>query len=158
VDSDAFSITWLPAASASISGYQRKIDRIVPWPDDTDNAERSRHDFAMRGKEGGIGGDAARAHPAAQVLADVVDLVEHGDAVGQQRFDARTMAEVRADRAHEILQPRLEGAAQARQIIHPLRAVGRARLPGRALGLQQCVQTGDRHIHGWVPALRCSGS
>jgi hypothetical protein len=138
--------------------YQCKIDRIIPRTDDADDAQRFRHDFAMCGKEGGIGRDAARAHPAAQALVDVVDLVEHGHAVGQQCFHARAMAEVGTDGAHEILQPRLECAAQARQVIHSLRMAGRARLPGRTLGLQQGAEIGDRRIHGLGPALRCSGS
>jgi len=71
--------------------------------------------------------------------------VEYGYAVGEQCFDTRTLAEVGADRAREILQSRLEYAT--RRIIHALRVVGRARMSGRALGLQQGVQFGDRRVH-----------
>jgi hypothetical protein len=45
--------------------------------------------LAVRGKEEGIGGDAAHAHPAAQTFAYMVDFIEHGHAVGQPCFHTR---------------------------------------------------------------------
>ena len=82
------------------------------------------------------------------MAAQVVDLVEHGHAVGDQAFMPRTVAEVAGDGRGHFLQPAFQGFAQALQIGAALLVVRALALPGGAQAGQGGLQLGAGSVGG----------
>jgi hypothetical protein len=66
----------------------------------------------------------------------VVDVVQHGHAVGDHAFRARAMAEVGGDGGGHRVELALQDIAQALQVGVALRVIRLVRLPGFAQALQ----------------------
>ena len=137
---------------------QGQIDRIVPRRNDADDAERPVLHFGARRPEQPVGEAMTRARPARQTLAHVVDLVQHGHAVGEQAFVRRAAAEIGAHRCDQFVEAAAQHFAQGAEIAQ---ALGRARVrwPARPhAGASRRAERSMRRvsIHGSsLPPLRC---
>ena len=131
---------------------QRQVDGVVPGRDHPDHAHRFRPRFRPRRQEAPAHADPVRLHPSTQVAAQVVDLVEHGHAVGDARLVQRTVAEVIGDGALHLLHASLECFAQTLQVLLALRTIRLACLPGIAQALQGGGEVGDGRFGGCVHA------
>ena len=137
---------------------ERQLQRVVPGTDDARHAQRLRHDPA-RARQGVQGrGDAARLHPAPQVLARMRDGAQHHDGFGDGGFMPRALAEVGRDRFGDRVFVGGHEKAQPRQPVEPYGAAGEA-VPGerQPLRFEQGVQAQGRGaIHGGYQAGWCS--
>ena len=92
----------------------------------------------------------------AQVLDEVVDLVERGHAVGDAAFVQRAVAEVGGNGARHFVQPPLQRVAQALQVVAALRVVRLAGLPRITQAFQGGAQFGGRRVGDHVHTPQCS--
>ena len=129
---------------------QRQIDRVVPRRDHAHHAQRHRPDLRACRQQPPAHADPLRAHPAAQVLAQVVDAVEHGHAIGDPRFVHRTVAEIGGNRRGHLVHPPLQRGAQALQVVAALPEIRRGGLPAGAQALQGGGEIGDGGVRGDV--------
>ena len=134
---------------------QRQVHRVVPRCDHADHAKRHRAHLRARRQEAPAHADPARLHPAAQVLEQVVDLVERGHAVGDPALVQRAVPEIGGDGARHLVQPALQRRAQALQVVAALGVVRLVGLPGRAQAVQGGLQVVERGI-GAVHTGQCS--
>ena len=82
----------------------------------------------------------------------MIDLAQHGQAVGQQCFVFGAMAEIGAHRSFHFAHPRFERSLEPVQIAHALRVVRLLRAPCAAQAFERGREFGDP-IGGW-PAFR----
>ena len=74
----------------------------------------------------------------------MVDVGKHGHAVGDQRFLARAVTEIRGDRVGHLVETPAQRIAQAGEIVAALRGVGATGLPGGAQGVERRAQGVER--------------
>jgi hypothetical protein len=84
-------------------GQQRELHRIVPWTDHADHSDRLAHDPASAGMKIERRRNAARPDPAAQIAPRMPDAGEHHEQLRESRLLRGTNAEIRGDRADELL-------------------------------------------------------
>ncbi len=101
-------------------GCEGELQRIIPGRDDSDHAERLRHQPVASRQELQLGGDALRRHPGFEMLDRMTDLTEDEERLGKARFDGRTIAEIGGDRSREARFIVGDQRAQSRQPIEPL--------------------------------------
>ena len=82
----------------------------------------------------------------------VIDLAEHGHAVGDQRFVRGAVAEIGGNGARHLVQPRFHGLAQALQVVAALGVVGLVGLPSGAQAGQHGAQFRGGRVGGEVHA------
>ena len=99
--------------------------------------------FAARRPKGEVDRAPLRAHPAAQVLARVLDLVQGDHDIGTQGFHPRAPAEIGVAGRHQLLAAAAHGGVQAGQHVDALRVAERA----GEMGLFQLVENGAE-FHG----------
>ena len=79
-----------------------------------------------------------------QMLAHVIDFLQHDHAVADQAFVARAMAKIRLHRRHQSRHAPHHGFTQGGQVGHALGPIRRVGAPSLALPFQQRAQ-----VDGW---------
>ena len=101
MSSDGLTITQLPAAIAAIKRRDDELERVVPRPDDQDDALRLVQDLAVRTEQRHRRRDPLRPHPPREVLDRVLDLDERREHLGDVDL-GRRLAKVLRHRVADL--------------------------------------------------------